>query len=101
MPSAFNSDGNGRGSILEEVAEARKQEEREAILRALEDARWNRIRAAEMLKVDYRKLLYKMRRLGIAPNRAVPDKAERRAAVAGHCPGGSSVTKGSSLNASS
>jgi two-component system response regulator AtoC len=58
--------GTGNGSpILEKVNEAKRRAETEAILRALEASRWNRKRAAKMLRIDYKALLYKMRKLEI------------------------------------
>jgi DNA-binding NtrC family response regulator len=53
------------GSILREVEEARRRAETEAILSALNACLWNRRRAAVMLNIDYKALLYKMRKLGI------------------------------------
>jgi two-component system response regulator AtoC len=50
---------------LENVTEARRQAEIEAILTALNRARWNRKQAAAALQVDYKALLYKMKKLGI------------------------------------
>ena len=55
-----------RRSILDKVDEARREAETEAILNALNTALWNRKRAAEILNVDYKALLYKMKKLGIA-----------------------------------
>ena len=51
--------------ILEQVTQARKQAEKEAILAALSATRWNRKQAAVLLKVDYKALLYKMKKLGV------------------------------------
>jgi two-component system response regulator AtoC len=50
---------------LEKVTEAQKQAESEAILAALSRTRWNRKQAAAALRVDYKALLYKMKKLGI------------------------------------
>lgn len=52
-------------SILAEVNEARKKAEMDAILSALHSTLWNRKQAAKLLKVDYKALLYKMKKLGI------------------------------------
>jgi DNA-binding NtrC family response regulator len=52
-------------SILAEVDEARKKAEIEAIVAALNSTRWNRKRAATLLNVNYKTLLYKMKKLGI------------------------------------
>ncbi len=51
--------------ILEQVTKAKQQAETEAILAALNSTRWNRKQAAVMLKIDYKALLYKMKRLGV------------------------------------
>lgn len=54
-----------RTPALEEVSEAKKQAEAEAILSALQSTHWNRKQAATLLKVDYKVFLYKMKKLGI------------------------------------
>lgn len=51
--------------ILEQVTRAKHQAETEAILAALNTTRWNRKKAAALLKIDYKALLYKMKRLSI------------------------------------
>jgi two-component system response regulator AtoC len=51
--------------ILEQVVKAKQMAETEAILAALNSTRWNRKRAAAILKIDYKALLYKMRKLAI------------------------------------
>jgi two-component system response regulator AtoC len=51
--------------ILEQVTQAKQQAEVEAILGALNASRWNRKQAAKMLKIDYKALLYKMKKLGL------------------------------------
>jgi len=51
--------------ILEQVTRAKHQAETEAILAALNMMRWNRKKAAALLKIDYKALLYKMKKLGI------------------------------------
>ena len=55
-----------RGSIFEKVDEARRKAEADAILEALNTTRWNRKQAARLLNIDYKALLYKMRKLAIA-----------------------------------
>jgi two-component system response regulator AtoC len=57
--------------ILEQVTKAKQQAETDAILAALNSTRWNRKRAAALLKIDYKALLYKMKKLGIE-DRPVP-----------------------------
>ncbi|MFY9728810.1 MAG: sigma-54 dependent transcriptional regulator [Bryobacteraceae bacterium] len=51
--------------ILEQVTQAKRQAERDAILAALSSTRWNRKQAAGLLKIDYKALLYKMKKLGV------------------------------------
>ncbi len=53
------------GRILEEVDHAKKKAETEAILGALNATLWNRKQAARLLEIDYKALLYKMKKLGI------------------------------------
>ena len=57
--------------ILEQVTKAKQQAETDAILSALNATRWNRKEAAAMLKVDYKALLYKMKKLGVESKPAV------------------------------
>jgi two-component system response regulator AtoC len=52
-------------SILEKVDSVRKAAESEAILAALNSTLWNRKQAAHLLNIDYKALLYKMKKLGI------------------------------------
>ena len=51
--------------ILEKVSRAKHQAEADVILSVLNSTRWNRKRAAELLSIDYKALLYKMKKLGI------------------------------------
>ena len=64
-------------TVLEDVTKARQQAEVDAILAALNATRWNRKQAAALLKVDYKALLYKMRKLGVEDRVAAmgPQKA--------------------------
>jgi len=55
----------GQSSVLRRVDEARKQAEIEAIVAALNASLWNRKEAAALLNVEYKALLYKMKKLGI------------------------------------
>ncbi len=54
-----------RPSILHQFNAAQQQAERETIVAALQKTFWNRKRAAELLNIDYKGLLYKMKKLGI------------------------------------
>jgi two-component system response regulator AtoC len=49
--------------------------ERQAILDALEQTRWNRVRAAKLLNISYRALLYKIKDAGLEQERVVPSRA--------------------------
>jgi two-component system response regulator AtoC len=62
-------------AVLEHVALANQQAERAAILAALSSTRWNRKQAAALLKIDYKPLLYKMKKLGI-DDRSIPNQHE-------------------------
>jgi len=52
---------SGSPALKEQVRQASKRVEGEIILRALEQHRWNRRRAAEALRISYRSLMYKMK----------------------------------------
>jgi two-component system response regulator AtoC len=52
-------------SILHQFDAAQREAEREAIMAALQKTYWNRKRAAILLNIDYKGLLYKMKKLGI------------------------------------
>ena len=51
--------------ILAQVTKAKHEAETTAILGALSSTRWNRKQAAALLKIEYKALLYKMKKLGI------------------------------------
>jgi DNA-binding NtrC family response regulator len=51
--------------VLEQVTRAKEHAEINAILSALTSTRWNRKKAAALLNIDYKALLYKMKKLGI------------------------------------
>ena len=51
--------------ILKQVNKAKEQAETDAILVALQSTRWNRKQAAQILNIDYKALLYKMKKLSI------------------------------------
>ncbi len=70
---------SGEAPILEQVTQAKHLAETDVILAALNSTRWNRKQAAALLKIDYKALLYKMKKLG------VEDKPVRYAA-ASHVP---------------
>jgi two-component system response regulator AtoC len=64
-PEARRATGGRSESILEKVQEVKLHAERVAILAALDRTHWNRKQAAMLLKIDYKALLYKMRKLSI------------------------------------
>lgn len=55
----------GGGSLKEAARTAAREVERALILRALEQTRWNRRKAADMLGVSYRALLKKLRDINV------------------------------------
>ena len=77
--------GTGGATILEQVTKAKQQAETDAILAALNSTRWNRKQAAALLNIDYKALLYKMKKLGIddtpAPFAPATGKRQGHAAV--------------------
>ena len=68
-------------SILEQVTRAKQQAETEAILATLNSTRWNRKQAAALLKIDYKALLYKMKKLGIE-DKPIPFPASSESTMA-------------------
>ena len=68
IPIHPSAAATGKGAaILEEVDALKRRAETEAILRALDATNWNRKLAAKSLRIDYKALLYKMRKLDIEP----------------------------------
>jgi len=79
-PAETEEEDSGNAPILEQVTKAKQQAEVDAIIAALNSTRWNRKQAAALLKIDYKALLYKMKKLGVdnnivpvanSPNRAL------------------------------
>jgi two-component system response regulator AtoC len=64
-PPEIISQSGTQAGILGQLDQARTEAETKAILSALHQARWNRKQAARLLNVDYKALLYKMRKLAI------------------------------------
>jgi DNA-binding NtrC family response regulator len=58
--------GSDSAPMLERVDQAKKSAESSVILSALNKTRWNRRQAADLLQVDYKALLYKMKKLQIS-----------------------------------
>ena len=64
-PGMATESSNGGG--LKSLARSAKDEaEAEAISKALDETNWNRKKAAELLQISYKALLYKIRQYGIA-----------------------------------
>jgi two-component system response regulator AtoC len=63
-----------RVPVLDQVTKAKRQAETEAILAALDSTHWNRKQAAAVLQMDYKVLLYRMKKLGI-PGKVVSSAA--------------------------
>ncbi|HZS55082.1 MAG TPA: sigma 54-interacting transcriptional regulator [Bryobacteraceae bacterium] len=78
-----------RVAALAEVDDARRKAEANAILAALNSTLWNRKQAAKLLNVEYKVLLYKMKklRLGETYGEIEPDqKSSRNGAVSAPTP---------------
>jgi len=58
--------GDAAGGLKSLARSAKDEAEGEAIRQALEQTNWNRKRAAELLQISYKALLYKIRQYGIA-----------------------------------
>jgi two-component system response regulator AtoC len=72
--SVFSQDLSLRSSTLEQVDQARKQAEMETITSTLNTTLWNRKQAAKLLNIEYKALLYKMKKLGIGKANADPNE---------------------------
>ena len=73
MPVSVGSfNPQNAASILEEVTKAKQEAERAAIRAALKSTNWNRKQAALVLNIDYKALLYKMKKLSIKKEKAAP-----------------------------
>ncbi len=70
VPVADHASPPYRVSLKEIARTAARAAEREAIARVLKETRWNRVRAAKLLGISYRALLYKIKDVGLASERA-------------------------------
>jgi two-component system response regulator AtoC len=61
------------GSLKAISRKAALAAERDMILKALEETHWNRLRAAKLLNISYRSLLYKIKDAGLNGKRHLPD----------------------------
>ena len=88
-PRLLAAPQENNSAILEQVTLAKQQAETEAILSALNATRWNRKKAAAILKIDYKALLYKMKKLGVEDNvMTMPPKGNPGASSATAAAGG-------------
>jgi len=62
-------------SLKEIGRRASQGAEREAIAKALEQTGWNRVRAARVLRISYRALLYKIKQAGLDAERSAARSA--------------------------
>ena len=65
LPPLPDEPTGNEATILEQVSKAKHKAEATAIMAALNSTRWNRKQAAALLKIDYKALLYKMKKLSI------------------------------------
>jgi two-component system response regulator AtoC len=81
---AGSSDGaSSKRTILEQVTTAKNEAESAAIIAALDSTHWNRKKAAMILKLDYKALLYKMKKLDIDDRMAsLPSSLSSKAVAA-------------------
>jgi len=68
--AAAAATADSAGGLKSLSRSAKDEAEAEAIARALEETNWNRKRAAALLKISYKALLYKIRQYGIAQSRS-------------------------------
>jgi len=90
QPVATEPGPNGETQLqaptLRQVDDTRRQAETEVILNTLISTHWNRKRAAELLHMDYKALLYRMKKLEIVakpPAAAEPSPADQSPQDAG------------------
>jgi DNA-binding NtrC family response regulator len=62
--------GDTGGGLKSLARSAKDEAEGEAIRQALEQTNWNRKRAATLLQISYKALLYKIRQYGIAETKS-------------------------------
>jgi two-component system response regulator AtoC len=79
MPNRVPKDMAAEGSIpLKRIAkQAVRDMERNVILGVLQANQWNRRKAAEILKISYRALIYKIREVGLATGRNATNDGAR------------------------
>src|SRR5262249_24437501 len=62
------------GSLRAVTRKAARAAERDMILKALEETQWHRLRAAKLLNISYRSMLYKIKEAGLNGKRHAPDR---------------------------
>jgi two-component system response regulator AtoC len=78
-PAEFSYEPNAEGKIpLKSIAQqVTRRMEHDVILKVLQANHWNRRKTAEILKISYRALLYKVRQAGVPPKRSRRPAGER------------------------
>ena len=96
VPSSFELDIPEQGPVpLKKMTQqAVRRLERQIILKVLQANHWNRRRAAEVLKISYRALLYKIRDAGLSPTRPAAKEAGEPSDGNGDHAGGANGTNG-------
>jgi two-component system response regulator AtoC len=72
LPASAAAGAAGQPSLKDIARAAARAAEREAIARVLHQTRWNRVRAAKLLGISYRALLYKIKDAGLAAESSLP-----------------------------
>jgi two-component system response regulator AtoC len=72
----------GAASVLEQVARDKQEAERAVIIGVLKSTNWNRKQASKLLQIDYKALLYRMKRLSIKKEKKAPQLIQPRSEVA-------------------
>lgn len=75
--AAMQENGIAPVSLKHIAREAAHAAEREVILQVLEKTEWNRVRAAKLLEISYRALLYKIKNFGLRPTRRPAPRHDR------------------------
>ncbi|HEY6305895.1 MAG TPA: sigma 54-interacting transcriptional regulator [Candidatus Angelobacter sp.] len=83
VPGLFEVDipEHGPVPLKKMTQQATRRLEREIILKVLQSQHWNRRRAAEVLRISYRALLYKIRDAGLSPGRPAVRQVKPAAAT--------------------
>ncbi len=87
-PIDSEANGPAERSIFDSLDQAKRQAQIDALVAALDASRWNRKKAASLLRLDYKQLLYQMKKLQVegdhrrtrlpnAPKEAVLDPRKR------------------------